>query len=95
MASYSSLQVTIFLCIFLLSANANEVTVGGETGDWKIPSSSSFSFNEWADKSRFLLGDFLGITSIPHFFLYINHRYNSVSDIVTCCCYSSIQLRTR
>ena len=60
MASYSSLQVTILLSIFFLSVNANEVTVGGKTGDWKIPSSSSFSFNEWADKSRFLLGDYLG-----------------------------------
>ncbi|KAH0871522.1 hypothetical protein HID58_078544, partial [Brassica napus] len=65
MASYSSLQVTIFLCIFFLSVNANEVTVGGETGDWKIPSSSSFSFNEWADKSRFLLGDFLVFSYEP------------------------------
>ncbi|CAH8360752.1 unnamed protein product [Eruca vesicaria subsp. sativa] len=55
----SYLPVTIFLCIFFLSVNANEVTVGGKTGDWKIPSSSSFSFNEWADKSRFQVGDSL------------------------------------
>ncbi|KAG7618070.1 Cupredoxin [Arabidopsis thaliana x Arabidopsis arenosa] len=58
----SSLLVTIFLCIsvfFFSSVNANEVTVGGKSGDWKIPPSSSFSFNEWAQKARFKVGDFI------------------------------------
>ncbi|KAJ4899119.1 early nodulin-like protein 15 [Raphanus sativus] len=54
-----SLLVTICLCIFFLSVNANEVTVGGKSGGWKIPPSSSYSFNEWGDKSRFKIGDFL------------------------------------
>ncbi|XP_006284591.2 early nodulin-like protein 1 [Capsella rubella] len=60
MASSTSLLVAIFFCIsflFFLSVDANEVTVGGKSGDWKIPSSSSFSFNEWAQKSRFKVGD--------------------------------------
>ncbi|KAL9819533.1 putative Phytocyanin domain, cupredoxin [Arabidopsis thaliana] len=35
------------------------VTVGGKSGDWKIPPSSSFSFNEWAQKARFKVGDFI------------------------------------
>ncbi|KFK29784.1 hypothetical protein AALP_AA7G178800 [Arabis alpina] len=59
MASSTSLLVTIFLSIcfsFFLSLNANEVTVGGKSGDWKIP---TYSFNEWAQKSRFKVGDFL------------------------------------
>lgn len=60
----STLSVTIFLCIsflLFLSAYANEVTVGGKSGDWKIPPSSTYSFNEWAQKARFNVGDFLGI----------------------------------
>ncbi|KAF8055970.1 hypothetical protein N665_1279s0004 [Sinapis alba] len=64
MASFSSysLPLTILLSIsffFLLSVNANEVTVGGKLGDWKIPPSSSYSFNEWAQKARFKVGDTL------------------------------------
>ncbi|CAH2077324.1 unnamed protein product [Thlaspi arvense] len=59
----SSLPITIFLCIsfffYLSSVDANEVTVGGHSGDWKIPPSSSYSFNEWAQKARFKVGDFL------------------------------------
>ncbi|CAF2147540.1 hypothetical protein BRARA_A00593 [Brassica rapa] len=55
----SSLLVTIFLCMFFLSVNANEVTVGGKSGDWKIPPSSSDSFNDWSQKARFKVGDFL------------------------------------
>ncbi|CAN6819491.1 unnamed protein product [Brassica oleracea var. botrytis] len=62
MASSSSLPVIVFFCIsffFLLSVNANEVTVGGKSGDWKIPPSSSYSFNEWAQMARFKVGDIL------------------------------------
>ncbi|KAJ0247399.1 Early nodulin-like protein 15 [Hirschfeldia incana] len=58
----TSLPVAILLCIsifFLLSVNANEVTVGGKSGDWKIPPSSSYSFNEWAQNARFKVGDTL------------------------------------
>jgi len=72
----SSLLVTIFLCIsvfFFSSVNANEVTVGGKSGDWKIPPSSSFSFNEWAQKARFKVGDFIGKSIIFNFFFSIRH----------------------
>ncbi|CAH8328362.1 unnamed protein product [Eruca vesicaria subsp. sativa] len=58
----SSLLVTIFLCISFssfLSTNANEVTVGGKSGVWKIPTSSPYSFNDWSQKARFNVGDFL------------------------------------
>lgn len=72
----SSLLVTIFFCIsffFFLSVDANEVTVGGKSGDWKIPSSSSFSFNEWAQKARFQVGDYIGKSSIfISFFFHFN-----------------------
>ncbi|KFK32598.1 hypothetical protein AALP_AA6G264700 [Arabis alpina] len=60
MASSSSLLVAIFSLLFLCSlTTANEVTVGGKSGDWKIPPSSSYSFTEWAQKSRFKVGDFI------------------------------------
>ena len=65
----SSLLVTIFLCMFFLSVNANEVTVGGKSGDWKIPPSSSDSFNDWSQKARFKVGDFLGMPSTSHHYL--------------------------
>lgn len=61
MASYSLPVAIIFSFIFLSSlAAANEVTVGGKSGDWKIPPSSSYSFTEWAQKARFKVGDFIG-----------------------------------
>ncbi|ESQ46553.1 hypothetical protein EUTSA_v10000346mg [Eutrema salsugineum] len=60
MASSSLAMAIIFSFIFLSSlAAANEVTVGGKSGDWKIPSSSSYSFTEWASKARFKVGDFI------------------------------------
>ncbi|CAH2061110.1 unnamed protein product, partial [Thlaspi arvense] len=60
MASSSLPMAIIFSFIFLCSpAAANEVTVGGKSGDWKIPPSSSYSFTEWASKARFKVGDFI------------------------------------
>uniref|UniRef100_A0A1J3IEL8 Early nodulin-like protein 1 n=1 Tax=Noccaea caerulescens TaxID=107243 RepID=A0A1J3IEL8_NOCCA len=60
MASYSLPVAIIFSFIFLSPlAAANEVTVGGKSGDWKIPPSSSYSFTEWAQKARFKVGDFI------------------------------------
>ncbi|KAF3570102.1 hypothetical protein F2Q69_00062651 [Brassica cretica] len=60
MASFSSLVAIILSFIFLCSlAAANEVTVGGKSGDWRIPPSSSYSFTEWAQKARFKVGDFI------------------------------------
>ncbi|KAJ4890643.1 Early nodulin-like protein 1 [Raphanus sativus] len=56
MASFSFLVASIFLCSL---AAANEVTVGGKSGEWKIPPSSSNSFTEWAQKARFKAGDFI------------------------------------
>ncbi|XP_010526247.2 PREDICTED: early nodulin-like protein 1 [Tarenaya hassleriana] len=55
----SSLAVAVSLCFFFLSSSANEVIVGGKSGEWKIPSSSSDSFTLWAQSSRFKVGDFL------------------------------------
>ncbi|CAH8390354.1 unnamed protein product [Eruca vesicaria subsp. sativa] len=60
MASFSSPVAIIFSFVFLCSlAAANEVTVGGKSGDWKIPPSASYSFTEWAQKARFKVGDFI------------------------------------
>ncbi|CAE6007790.1 unnamed protein product [Arabidopsis arenosa] len=51
----SSLIVSIFSFIFLFSlAAANEVTVGGKSGDWKIPHSPS-GLKKLASKSATLL----------------------------------------
>ncbi|KAM7274985.1 hypothetical protein ACFE04_016851 [Oxalis oulophora] len=52
----------ILIVVFLLSlSEAREFLVGGKTGSWKIPSSSSQSttLNQWAESSRFRIGDTL------------------------------------
>ncbi|CAJ1972414.1 unnamed protein product [Sphenostylis stenocarpa] len=38
---------------------AKEILVGGKTDAWRIPTSESDSLNQWAEKSRFQVGDFL------------------------------------
>ncbi|XP_028792715.1 early nodulin-like protein 1 [Neltuma alba] len=56
-SSASSSLVLLFL-LFGLSA-AREILVGGKTDAWKIPSSQSDSLNQWAERSRFQVGDHL------------------------------------
>ena len=65
--SASSSLVLLFL-LFGFSA-ARELVVGGKTDAWKIPSSESDSLNQWAERSRFRVGDYLG--KIPSSISYL------------------------
>lgn len=67
-SSSSSLVLSFFL-LFGLSA-AKEILVGGKSDAWKIPSSQSDSLNQWAEKSRFQVGDHLGILKFLAFFFF-------------------------
>ncbi|GMY29177.1 early nodulin-like protein 1 [Fagus crenata] len=59
MAGYSR-AISAFVLLFVLSySEAREIMVGGKTDAWKIPSSQSDSLNQWAEGSRFLIGDSL------------------------------------
>ncbi|CAK9312788.1 unnamed protein product [Citrullus colocynthis] len=51
----------LFLLTFLLFSfsEAREILVGGKSDAWKIPSSQSQSLNQWAEASRFRIGDTL------------------------------------
>ncbi|CAN4077104.1 unnamed protein product [Withania somnifera] len=57
-----SSSTSVVAVVFLLLLNFTEARnhlVGGKADSWKIPSSESDSLNRWAEKSRFLVGDFL------------------------------------
>lgn len=50
----------LVVSVFFSSIEAKEFLVGGQTDAWKIPSSSqSESLNQWAENSRFHIGDSL------------------------------------
>ncbi|KAL7001764.1 hypothetical protein U1Q18_002912 [Sarracenia purpurea var. burkii] len=63
MAGYeTALYLSVGLMVMLLvssSSEARDFLVGGSTDAWKIPSSPSDSLNQWAESSRFLIGDSL------------------------------------
>ncbi|KAL9330781.1 hypothetical protein ACSQ67_000391 [Phaseolus vulgaris] len=61
MAAYSSVSASLLLIFFLLFglSVAREILVGGKTDAWRIPASESDSLNQWAQRSRFQVGDFL------------------------------------
>ncbi|XP_072951277.1 early nodulin-like protein 9 [Typha angustifolia] len=61
MAKYSGL---ILLCLVLLAtvAVATEFKVGG-SGKWDVP--DSMSYNQWAEKHRFQVGDTLAFSYLP------------------------------
>ncbi|OIW09298.1 hypothetical protein TanjilG_01269 [Lupinus angustifolius] len=53
-------SITCLLLLFLLfglSASSKEILIGGKVDAWKIPSSSSDFLNQWAERSRFQVGD--------------------------------------
>ncbi|KAF5748117.1 early nodulin-like protein 1 [Tripterygium wilfordii] len=53
-------QYSLLLMFLLFSfSQAKEILVGGNKDAWKVPSSQSDSLNEWAEKSRFRMGDSL------------------------------------
>ncbi|WVZ19664.1 hypothetical protein V8G54_006986 [Vigna mungo] len=61
MASSSRAVSASLLFFFLLLgfSAAKELLVGGKIDAWKIPSSEVDSLNQWAEKSRFRVGDYL------------------------------------
>ncbi|KAK9130367.1 hypothetical protein Sjap_010854 [Stephania japonica] len=61
MASSRALRHLSFAMFFLLCSfsEARELLVGGNTDSWKVPSSQSESLNQWAQRSRFIVGDTL------------------------------------
>ncbi|KAE9586434.1 hypothetical protein Lal_00044776 [Lupinus albus] len=54
----AGLLVLLFL-LFGLSAASKDILVGGKSDAWKIPPSSSDFLNQWAERSRFQVGDHL------------------------------------
>jgi len=59
MAACSRTSLLLLFFLFGFSA-AKELLVGGKIDAWKIPSSESDSLNQWAERSRFRVGDHLG-----------------------------------
>ncbi|KAL2317974.1 hypothetical protein Fmac_031850 [Flemingia macrophylla] len=56
----SSISASLLLLFLLFGSSvAKEFLVGGKTDAWKIPSSQSESLNQWAERSRFQVGDYL------------------------------------
>ncbi|CAN6458681.1 unnamed protein product [Victoria cruziana] len=52
-----SFSVTIFL--FLSFSEALQFQVGGRNSSWSVPTSTSQTLNQWAEHTRFQLGDVL------------------------------------
>ncbi|XP_061365272.1 early nodulin-like protein 15 [Gastrolobium bilobum] len=61
MAGFSRTVSASLLFLFLLFgfSAAKELLVGGKIDAWKIPSSEADSLNQWAERSRFHVGDHL------------------------------------
>ncbi|KAK3039593.1 hypothetical protein RJ639_029292 [Escallonia herrerae] len=57
-AGSTSSLVILFLCFFSFS-EAKDYLVGGKPDAWTVPSSQADSLNQWAQSSRFLVGDSL------------------------------------
>jgi len=59
--SSRAVSASLFFFFLLLGFSAaKELLVGGKIDAWKIPSSEADSLNQWAEKSRFRVGDYLG-----------------------------------
>ncbi|XP_020208051.1 early nodulin-like protein 3 [Cajanus cajan] len=58
MGASSKVSILVVFLLFGFSV-AKEILVGGKTDAWKIPSSQSDSLNQWAERSRFQVGDYL------------------------------------
>ncbi|KAH7846346.1 hypothetical protein Vadar_012752 [Vaccinium darrowii] len=60
-ARASSSLALFLLCLVVSSSEGREFLVGGKTDAWEIPnnSSQSDSLNQWAENSRFRVGDTL------------------------------------
>ncbi|RDX86231.1 Early nodulin-like protein 1, partial [Mucuna pruriens] len=59
-SSSTTTSASLFLLfLFFGFSIAKEFLVGGKTDAWNIPSSQSDSLNQWAQRSRFQVGDYL------------------------------------
>lgn len=59
MAGFGSMSVCILAVFFVAGVSATEFRVGGKSG-WSVPSGSGTeSFNQWAERLRFHVGDTL------------------------------------
>ncbi|KAF6172829.1 hypothetical protein GIB67_034681 [Kingdonia uniflora] len=52
-------STVVLMCLLCSTTEAKDFLVGGKTDGWKIPFSQSDSLNEWAQVSRFRVGDSL------------------------------------
>ncbi|KAK9274846.1 hypothetical protein L1049_022100 [Liquidambar formosana] len=60
MASFRTFLPYLALVFLLFTlSESKEILVGGKENSWKIPSSPSENLNQWAQKTRFKVGDFL------------------------------------
>ncbi|RDX81304.1 Early nodulin-like protein 1 [Mucuna pruriens] len=60
MAGSRSASASLLLLFLLFGFSAaKELLVGGNINAWKIPSSQPDSLNQWAERSRFRVGDYL------------------------------------
>ncbi|CAI0438547.1 unnamed protein product [Linum tenue] len=50
---------SLIICLLCFCTEAKEITVGGKSDGWTIPSSESDSLNKWAQRTRFRIGDSL------------------------------------
>ena len=78
MAVFSrTISALVLLLVVFSSCEAKEILVGGKADAWKIPSSQSDSLNQWAESTRFRIGDslgnFLSSTKLTSLFVFFNH----------------------
>lgn len=64
MAGYSKASALWILFLLFGFSVAKEILVGGKTDAWKVSASESDSLNQWAEKSRFQVGDYLGMVTL-------------------------------
>ncbi|XP_038987828.1 early nodulin-like protein 1 [Phoenix dactylifera] len=62
----ASFHCLVLLCFVLLAsmAAATQFKVGGSKG-WAVPEPNAMSFNQWAEKNRFQIGDSLLFVYLP------------------------------
>ena len=60
--------------LLVVAAGATQYKVGGDNG-WAVPDAAAESFNSWAEKTSFQIGDSLCESPTPHTFaLHTAHR---------------------
>lgn len=69
MATHRGLAIVLAILLTLTIAAASQFKVGG-SGQWTSPNPNSMSYNDWAERTRFQVGD----TLCKHFRLALDHR---------------------